>query len=82
MKNLWLFDEKRIAILKKLLQCDMAQGCDLKECVRAKKTLLSYHLGLLREGGIIEEERRGRDKCYRIAPRKRSFVKKVVALVE
>lgn len=80
MKNLWLFDEKRIAILKKLMSCREAKGCELKECLKAQKTLLSYHLGMLRDRGILLEERQGRDKCYRIKPGKLRFVRKVVSI--
>ncbi len=81
MTNLWLFDEKRIAILEKLLGCDAATGCDLRKCLTIKKTLLSYHLGVLRERGIIEETKRGRDKYYKICRRQIPFIKKVVSVV-
>lgn len=82
MKNLWLFDEKRISILQELLRCDSARGCDMREFLKIKKALLSHHLGLLREKGLIAEEKIGREKYYHIPKEKRSFVKKVVALVE
>ncbi len=82
MKNLWLFNEKRIAILQELLGCDAATGCDLREYLRIKKTLLSYHLSVLREKGIVEESKKGRDKYYRIRKEKLPFVKKVVSMVE
>jgi DNA-binding transcriptional ArsR family regulator len=79
MKNLWLFDERRLMILKKLLGCDAAAGCDLRKCLNVKKTLLSYHLGVLRERGIIDEEKRGREKLYRIKRQRIPFVKKIVS---
>ncbi|MDE2019208.1 MAG: winged helix-turn-helix transcriptional regulator [Patescibacteria group bacterium] len=82
MKNLWLFDEKRIAILKKLLRCKgAAPGCDLRDCLKVKKTLLSYHLGVLRNKGIVEETKRGRDKFYRIRRGKVPLARKVVSVV-
>ena len=81
MKNLWIFDEKRIAILQKLLGCDVTAGCDLRECLRMKKALLSYHLSVLKERGIIEEWKEGRDKYYRIRKAKIPFVKKIVSVV-
>ncbi len=81
MNNLWIFDEKRIAILQKLLGCDAAPGCDLRECLKIKKTLLSYHLAVLRDKGIVEEERKGRDKYYKIRRDKIPWVKKVVSVV-
>lgn len=82
MKNLWIFDEKRLAILRELLRCDAARGCDIKECLDIKKSLLSHHLGVLRDKGIVEERREGREKYYRIRRGRRPFVKKVMALVE
>ena len=82
MKNLWLFDERRIAILQELLKCDSARGCDIRDVLKIKKALLSHHLSLLRNRGLISEERRGREKFYRIRKGKRSFVRKVVSVVE
>jgi DNA-binding transcriptional ArsR family regulator len=82
MKNLWLFDEKRIAILEKLLQCDAARGCDIRNLLKMKKALMSHHLSLLREKGLVLEEKIGREKYYRIPREKKSFVKKVITLVE
>ena len=82
MKYLWLFDEKRLAILRELLHCDAARGCDIKECLGIKKSLLSHHLSVLREKGMIEERREGREKYYRIRRGQRPFVKKIMALVE
>lgn len=83
MKNLWLFDERRLAILRELLRCrgGSARGCDLKGCLKVRKTLLSYHMGLLRDRGIVEEAKRGREKCYRIKPGKVRFVRRAVAFV-
>ncbi len=82
MKNLWLFNEKRLAILRELLGCEAAGGCDLRDCLKIKKTLLSYHLAVLRDRGIVEESKRGRDKYYRIARGKTPFVRKVIAVIE
>ncbi len=82
MKNLWIFNEGRIAILCKLLGCSSSRGCDLRECLEMKKPLLSHHLGILRDNGIIEEWKEGREKYYRIRPGKRAFVRDVVRLVK
>ncbi len=81
MEHLWLFNEKRIAILKELLGCDATPGCDLRKCLKIKKTLLSYHLSVLRERGIIEESKEGRSKYYRISRGQIPFIKKVVSVV-
>ncbi len=44
--------------------CQLSDGqrcvCDLQEAVAAAPNLLSYHLKVLREAGIIEGTRRGR----------------------
>ncbi len=82
MKNLWLFHKGRISILHELLGCDTARGCDLRKFLKMKKPLLSHHLGVLRDKGIIEERKDGREKFYRIRPEKRSFIKKIVTIVE
>ena len=82
MKNLWLFNEKRITILKELIGCDATAGCDLRKCLKIKKTLLSYHLSVLRDRGFIEESKEGRSKYYRISRRKLPFIRKVVSVVE
>ncbi len=82
MKNLWIFNKGRLAILLKLLGCDSARGCDLRECLKMKKPLLSHHIGILRKKGLIEEKKEGREKYYRISPRKRNFVKNVVKIIE
>ena len=81
MENLWLFDKKRIAILRELLDCDAEAGCDLLDCLKIKKALLSYHLKVLRDKGIIEETKEGRDKYYKIKSRKKPFIKTVVSIV-
>lgn len=81
MRNLWLFNEKRLAILEKLLGCNTASCCDLKECLRIKKTLLSYHLGLLRDRRIIKEIRRGREKYYRIRRARLPLIRQIIKVV-
>ncbi len=81
MKNLWLFQEGRIAILCRLAGCDTARGCDLTACLKMKRPLLSHHLAALRDRGIIEERREGREKYYRIRPEKKDFVTQVIRVV-
>ncbi len=81
MGNLWMFDARRIEILRELLACDAAAGCDLRKCLKVKKALLSYHLGVLRDRGIVRERKQGRDKYYEIAPKKVAFVRKVMEVV-
>ncbi|MFO7548225.1 MAG: metalloregulator ArsR/SmtB family transcription factor [Acidimicrobiia bacterium] len=41
--------------------------CDLQEVVGVAPNLLSYHLRVLREAGLVEAERRGRWVDYRLS---------------
>lgn len=42
--------------------------CDLQEHVDVSNTLLSYHLRILREAGLVTTARRGRWVDYSLAP--------------
>ena len=42
--------------------------CDIRSAVPIAANLLSYHLRVLREAGLIEGSRRGRWIDYRLAP--------------
>lgn len=42
--------------------------CDIQEGVGVAANLLSYHLRVLREAGLVEATRRGRWVDYRLAP--------------
>ncbi len=81
MHNLWLFKEKRLVILRELLRCDSSRGCDLGRRLKVEKNLLSYHLAVLREKGIIEEAKEGREKHYRIKRTKMPLVRSVLKVV-
>lgn len=41
--------------------------CDLREEIDASPSLLSYHLKVLREAGLVEATRRGKWVDYRLA---------------
>lgn len=41
--------------------------CDLRETIGVAPNLLSYHLRVLREAGLVEASRRGRWVDYRLA---------------
>ncbi len=82
MKNLWVFEQTRLNILNALLGCsDRLCGCDLKEGIGIKKSLLSHHISVLKRRGFVEEVRCGREKQYRLRKDKVSYIKKVLALV-
>jgi ArsR family transcriptional regulator len=61
-----LSDPIRLSILDQLggeQQC----VCDLQEALDIAPNLLSYHLRILREAGLVESTRRGRWVDYRLS---------------
>lgn len=81
-KNLWLFDRQKLLILKNLESCKNSYaGCDLVEILNIKKSLLSYHLKILEDRGLIRSKKVGRKKLYQLNPTKRKFVKQVLDVV-
>lgn len=62
-----LGDPARVAILDRLgggTRC----LCELQEDLQMAPNLLSYHMRILREAGLVSGERRGRRIDYRIEP--------------
>ncbi|MBN1968677.1 MAG: winged helix-turn-helix transcriptional regulator [Candidatus Delongbacteria bacterium] len=83
IKNLWLFNDKKLRILHTLYKCQNdVCGCDLIDKLDIPKNLLSYHMKMLRENKIIEEVKCGVRKNYSICKDKQSFVKNVLQTVE
>jgi ArsR family transcriptional regulator, arsenate/arsenite/antimonite-responsive transcriptional repressor len=60
-------DPMRAAILE-LLAREQLCTCHLQEALGAKQTLVSHHLRLLREAGLVLTEPCGRFTYYRLAP--------------
>lgn len=60
-------DANRLAVLR-VLSAGTVCVCDLQEQVPIAANLLSYHLKVLREAGLIVGTRRGRWIDYRLAP--------------
>lgn len=60
-------DPIRLRILD-MLTVDQRCVCDIQEEVGVAANLLSYHLRVLREAGLVEGTRRGRWVDYRLAP--------------
>jgi ArsR family transcriptional regulator len=78
-KNLWLFDENKLLILKSLLGCDDTMcGCDITGGLKIKKSLLSYHIKKLIDADILIAKKCGRTKQYIINPSKRPFVENLL----
>ena len=62
-----LGDPIRLQILDKLVGCKECV-CDLQEAIDIAPNLLSYHLRVLREAGLVAATRRGRWVDYELAP--------------
>jgi ArsR family transcriptional regulator len=60
-------DPMRAAILE-LLAGEQLCTCHLQDALGAKQTLVSHHLRLLREAGLVLTEPCGRFTYYRLAP--------------
>lgn len=60
-----LADETRLRILALLTQGDRCV-CEIREEIDVAANLLSYHLKVLREAGLVSAHRRGRWVDYRL----------------
>ncbi|MDF1825123.1 MAG: metalloregulator ArsR/SmtB family transcription factor [Verrucomicrobiales bacterium] len=63
-----LGDETRLLVVKHLLEESLHVG-ELKKKIGIEQSLLSHHLRLLRDAGIVESERDGKAVLYRLATR-------------
>ncbi|HEX7463840.1 MAG TPA: metalloregulator ArsR/SmtB family transcription factor [Actinomycetota bacterium] len=63
-----LGDPARLAILSELHRETMC-GCELAPKLGMAPNLLSYHLRILREAGLVESSRNGRRIEYRVRPK-------------
>jgi ArsR family transcriptional regulator len=61
-----LSDPIRLSILDQL-NLDQRCVCELQETLEIAPNLLSYHLRVLREAGLVEATRRGRWVDYRLS---------------
>lgn len=61
-----LGDPIRLSVLDELNE-DQRCVCELQEALGIAPNLLSYHLRILRETGLVEATRRGRWVDYRLA---------------
>lgn len=66
-----LADETRLKVVE-LLFVRAQNVTDLNAALKIDATLLSHHLRVLREMGLVETERNGRFLIYRLSPRIRS----------
>ena len=62
-----LADRNRIALMARLATCCNARTVsDLSECCPTDLSVVSRHLATLRDAGIVESEKRGREVFYRL----------------
>ena len=62
-----LGDDTRLRVVKYLLEGERHAG-ELQTDLGIEQSLLSHHLRLLRNAGIVESERDGKAVLYRLAP--------------
>ena len=62
-----LSEEKRLRILE-ILRSGEHCVCDLTEHMGTAQSLLSHHLKVLREAGLVADRREGRWSYYRLVP--------------
>lgn len=62
-----LADATRLAVIRRLLKEPQQVG-DLKRALGVEQSLLSHHLRILREAGLVLDERVGKSVLYRLAP--------------
>jgi ArsR family transcriptional regulator len=62
-----LGDPARLAILERLARGTRCQ-CEMQDDLGMAPNLLSYHMRILREAGLVRGDRRGRRVDYRIDP--------------
>jgi ArsR family transcriptional regulator len=59
-------DETRLRILKLLACGDEVCVCDLTDALEMTQPNVSFHLGILREAGLIKDRREGRWSFYQL----------------
>ena len=62
-----LADATRLAVMRHLLE-EPQQVSDLRRRLDIEQSLLSHHLKVLREAGLVLDERVGKSVRYRLAP--------------
>jgi len=62
-----LADETRLKVVRQLID-GPRHVHELNEAMGAEQSLLSHHLKVLREGGIVEAQRDGKAVLYRLSP--------------
>lgn len=63
-----LADANRLAVLEKLME-GSKYVWQLNDDLELEQSLLSHHLKVLRQAGLVESSRDGKSVLYRLAPR-------------
>ena len=61
-----LADETRLAVIEQLLDGSKHVG-EINESLNIEQSLLSHHLKVLRDAGLVESQRDGKQVLYRLA---------------
>jgi ArsR family transcriptional regulator len=62
-----LADDTRLAVVRQLMEGPKHVG-EINESLQLEQSLLSHHLKVLREAGLVLSERDGKAVTYRLAP--------------
>ncbi|MBD3676510.1 MAG: winged helix-turn-helix transcriptional regulator [Planctomycetaceae bacterium] len=66
-----LADETRLAVMRQLLD-GPKHVSSINESIGLEPSLLSHHLKILRQAGLVESERDGKAVLYRLSPEVKS----------
>jgi len=66
-----LADETRLAVVRQLIE-GPKRVSEINEGLNLEQSLLSHHLKVLREAGLVLSERDGKSVTYRLAPQMES----------
>lgn len=58
----------RLAIVRQLAGAEGISACDFHDCCAVQQPTVSHHLRVLRLAGVVQPERRGTRRCYRLTP--------------
>lgn len=62
-----LADETRLSVVRQLMAGPKHVG-EMNENLHVESTLLSHHLKVLRDAGVVQSERDGKAVLYRLSP--------------
>lgn len=63
-----LADPVRLSIVRQLASAADVCACDFTECCTVSQPTISHHLKVLREAGVVTNERQGTNIVYSLSP--------------